>query len=175
MSPDDPHLRILQAIDYLPLNMVTIPSLGRTVTSRERFARIFALGDRSNPSAYTPSIVLMDDDDSMEVADAPFRMFRDSSKAPAELKMKTRANLCPPFEDQVSWKASEGLSLPPSLIESDAGIFPHGSAFLPITTQSLFHDPMLANLEVEPSIICFVDSIQPVSYTHLTLPTISDV
>ena len=175
MSPDDPHLRILQAIDYLPLNMVTIPSLGRTVTSRERFARIFALGDRSNPSAYTPSIVLMDDDDSMEVADAPFRMFRDSSKAPAELKMKTRANLCPPFEDQVLWKASEGLSLPPSLIESDAGIFPHGSAFLPITAQSLFHDPMLANLEVEPSIICFVDSIQLVNNDNLLIKSLDSV
>ena len=122
--PDAPHLRILQAIDYLPLNMVTIPSLGRTVTSRERFARIFAIGDRSNPSAYTPSMVLIDDEDSLEVADAPFRMLRDSSKAPAELRMKTRANLCPPFDDPVVWEASEGLSLPPSLIESDAGIFP---------------------------------------------------
>ena len=175
MSPDDPHLRILQAIDYLPLNMVTIPSLGRTVTSRERFARIFALGDRSKPSAYTPSIVLMDDDDSMGVADAPFRMFRDSSKAPAELKMKTRANLCPPFEDHVLWKASEGLSLPPSLIESDAGIFPRGSAFLPITAQSLFHDPIITNLEVEPSIICFVDSIQLVNNDNLLIKSLDSV
>ena len=175
MSPDDPHLRILQAIDYLPLNMVTIPSLGRTVISRERFARIFALGDRSNPSAYTPSIVLMDDDDPMEVADAPFRLFRDSSQAPAELRMKTRANLCPPFEDQVLWKASEGLSLPPSLIESDAGTFPHGSAFLPITAQSLFHDPILTNLEVEPSIICFVDSIQLVNNDNLFIKSLDSV
>lgn len=175
MSPDDPHLRILQAIDYLPLIMVTIPSLGRTVTSRERFARIFALGDRSDPSAYTPSIVLMDDDDSMEVADAPFRLFRDSSQAPAELRMKTRANLCPPFEDQVLWKASEGLSLPPSLIESDAGTFPHGSAFLPITAQSLFHDPILTNLEVEPSIICFVDSIQLVNNDNLFIKSLDSV
>ena len=149
--------------------MVTIPSLGRTVTSRERFARIFAIGDRSNPSAYTPSMVLIDDEDSLEVADAPFRMLRDSSKAPAELRMKTRANLCPPFDDPVVWEASEGLSLPPSLIESDAGIFPHGDAFLPVTAQSLLHDSTLSNLEVEPSIICFVDSLQLVNNDSLLI------
>tara|TARA_B100000900_G_scaffold415992_1_gene448382 strand:- start:19975 stop:21834 length:1860 start_codon:yes stop_codon:yes gene_type:complete len=173
--PDAPHLRILQAIDYIPSNMVTIPSLGRTVTSRVRFARIFALGDRSNPSANTPSMVLMDDDDPLEVAYAPFRMSRDSSKTPAELKMKTRAKLCPPFNDIVTWKASEGLSLPPSLIESDAGIFPHGNAFLPITAQSLFHDSNLSNIEFEPSIICFVDSLQLVNNDNLLIKSLHSV
>ena len=155
--------------------MVTIPSLGRTVTSRERFARIFAIGDRSNPSAYTPSMVLIDDEDSLEVADAPFRMLRDSSKAPAELRMKTRANLCPPFDDPVVWEANEGLSLPPSLIESDAGIFPHGDAFLPVTAQSLLHDSTLSNLEVEPSIICFVDSLQLVNNDSLLIKSLDSV
>jgi archaeosine synthase len=175
MWPGATHLRMLQAIDYFPRHMASTPSLGRTVTSRDRFARSFALGDRSNPAAHTPTLVLTDEEDSLGVEDAPFQLLRNPNKVPAELTLRTRSKLCPPFEEIVEWHANEGLSLPPSLIESDAGTFPYGADFLPITAQSLFHDARIANIDEQPSIVCFVDALQLVNNDDLLIKSIDSV
>ena len=115
--------------------MVDEPALGRTVESRERFARIFALGDRKKPSARTPALVLVDDDPELDSKIAPFHLERDSSIVPSRLKLRTRGNLCPPFEKEAVCEASEGLSLPPTLDDSDGGTLPSGEAFLPVSLQ----------------------------------------
>ena len=138
-------------------------ALGRTVEVRERFARIFALGDRKKPSARTPALVLVDGDSEIDSRIAPFRLTRDSSTVPSTLKLRTRGKLCPPFEREVVWEASEGLSLPPTLDESDGGTLPSGEAFLPVSIQSISHDPRLSDLTVEPSVICLIDAPQLVN------------
>ena len=68
-----------------------------------------------------------------------------------------------------------GLSLPPSLIESDAGTFPYGADFLPITAQSLFHDARIANIDEQPSIVCFVDALQLVNNDDLLIKSIDSI
>jgi archaeosine synthase len=154
------HLRILQADDTAATLMADEAALGRTVEARERFARIFALGDRKKPSARTPALVLVDGDSEMDPRIAPFHLTRDPTTVPATLKFRTRGKLCPPFERETVWEASEGLSLPPTLDESDGGTLPSGEAFLPVSLQSISHDPRLADLDVEPSVICLIDAPQ---------------
>lgn len=173
MSPRKaPYLRILQADDTVATLMVDEPALGRTVESRERFARIFALGDRKKPSARTPALVLVDDDPELDSKIAPFHLERDSSIVPSRLKLRTRGNLCPPFEKEAVWEASEGLSLPPTLDDSDGGTLPSGEAFLPVSLQSISHDPRLSDLAVEPSVICLIDAPQLVNDDHRMIKAI---
>ena len=157
------YLRILQADGTAATPMADEAALGRTVEARERFARIFALGDRKKPSARTPALVLVDDDSEMDSRIAPFRLTRDSARVPSTLKLRTRGKLCPPFEKEVVWEASEGLSLPPTLDDSDGGTLPFGEAFLPVSLQSMSHDPRLSDLSVEPSVICLIDAPQLVN------------
>ncbi|MBH32914.1 MAG: hypothetical protein CMB75_00735 [Euryarchaeota archaeon] len=157
------HLRILQADGTMATFMADDDALGRTVEVRERFARIFALGDRKRPSARTPALVLVDGDSEMDPELAPFRLIRDPTTVPSTLKLRTRGKLCPPFEREIVWEASEGLSLPPTLDESDGGTLPTGGAFLPVSLQSISHDKRLSDLSVEPSVICLVDAPQLVN------------
>ena len=95
------HLRILQADDTAATLMADEAALGRTVEARERFARIFALGDRKKPSARTPALVLVDGDSEMDPRIAPFHLTRDPTVVPATLKFRTRGKLCPPFEREI--------------------------------------------------------------------------
>ena len=157
------YLRILQADGTAATLMADEAALGRTVEARERFARIFALGDRKKPSARTPALVLVDGDSEMDSRIAPFRLTRDSARVPSTLKLRTRGKLCPPFEKEIVWEASEGLSLPPTLDDSDGGTLPFGEAFLPVSLQSMSHDPRLSDLSVEPSVICLIDAPQLVN------------
>ncbi len=171
----DTHLRILQGIDLLGIFMTSPPSVGRMVSSRERYSRIFAIGDRNDPVGFTPSFVLMENDDDLEVDIAPFRLVRNSTIVPAKLTLQTRGKICPPFDELVEWNASEGLSLPPSLDESDAGTFPTGEGFLPLTIQSLLHDPSLSKINTEPSVVCFLDSPQLVNDDERMIKAIDTV
>ena len=133
--------------------------IGRDITSRSRLARLFALGDRNNPKSWTPGLILAKQDKELPISIAPFKFFRRGENFPAELKITTRDKLCFPFDSIDTWTSSEGLVLPPSLSESDSGEFGEGKECLPISWNSLHNDK---NLE----------SLESVSYTHLTLPTI---
>ena len=53
--------------------------LGRTVLHRDRYARVWGLGDRKAAAAMTPTLVLMDDDPSLPLAYAAFSTSSTSS------------------------------------------------------------------------------------------------
>ena len=114
--------------------------LARSVVARHRFGRLFSLGDRNSPASWSPALILSSDDENLSFSLAPFEFSRDSSSLPAKLSIKTRTNLTLPFDGLDLWEATEGLVLPPSLIESNSGEFAAGGEILPISWQSLHHD-----------------------------------
>jgi hypothetical protein len=69
--------------------------LGRTILHRQRYARMWGLGDRRNPSTTTPGLVLMDDDMEVPLAYAPFSSTT-SSTLPAVLEVVSRGPFSPP-------------------------------------------------------------------------------
>ena len=134
--------------------------LARSVVARQRFARLFSLGDRNSPSSWTPALILNKDDVKLPFSLAPFEFSRDSKSLPAKLSMKTRTNLTLPFDSLDQWSATEGLVLPPSLVESNSGEFAIGKEILPVSWQSLHHDLSLNDENLLPSIIILTDAPQ---------------
>tara|TARA_Y100000766_G_scaffold259556_1_gene248636 strand:- start:24382 stop:26190 length:1809 start_codon:yes stop_codon:yes gene_type:complete len=135
--------------------------LGRTVTARYRFARQWALGDRKNPVAATPALVLLDGDDDIDPQLAPFRSTT-NDQIPATLTFESRLPLSPPDfrEPSPKWSVSIGHVLPPSLDEADAGE-PAGTAqILPISWQRLNHDASLTDSTLKPDVVVLVDAVQ---------------
>ncbi|MEC9200982.1 MAG: DUF5591 domain-containing protein [Candidatus Thermoplasmatota archaeon] len=134
--------------------------LSREVVSRDRFSRLFSLGDRNKPQSWAPGLILSDLDQNLPLEIAPFTFKRDSSNLPSKLTLYTRGNLCYPFDGLDVWQSSEGLVLPPSLSSSDSGEFGHGTEFLPISWQSLHHDISLVKSHKQPSVIAITDAPQ---------------
>ena len=81
--------------------------LARSVVARQRFGRLFSLGDRNSPSSWTPAIILGEDDEELPYSIAPFEYSRDSSSLPAKISIKTRTNLTLPFDKLDIWLANE--------------------------------------------------------------------
>ena len=100
--------------------------IGRDVIARQRFARLFSLGDRRAPLSWSPGLVLGPDDPELPVSVAPLRSTRSYDSIPATITICTRDDLCYPFDSEDKWVAQEGLVLPPSLVESDSGVFGSG-------------------------------------------------
>ena len=134
--------------------------LARSVVARHRFGRLFSLGDRNSPASWSPALILSSEDENLSYSLAPFEFSRDSSSLPAKLSIKTRTNLTLPFDGLDLWEATEGLVLPPSLVESNSGEFAVGGEILPISWQSLHHDLSLNNKDLVPSIIILTDAPQ---------------
>ena len=134
--------------------------LSREVVSRDRFSRLFSLGDRNKPQSWAPGLILSDLDQNLPLEIAPFTFKRDSSELPSKLTLYTRGNLCYPFDGLDVWQSSEGLVLPPSLSSSDSGEFGQGTEFLPISWQSLHHDISLVKSDKQPSVIAITDAPQ---------------
>ena len=134
--------------------------LARGVAARHRFGRLMSLGDRNQPSAWTPGLVLDPRDPEMPLALAPFTSLREGNSLPAGITLSTRANLCYPFDTEDTWQAVEGLVLPPSLAEADSGEFGNGSQVLPVSWQAMHHDQSLNDTELEPSVVVLVDAPQ---------------
>ncbi|MBT7263695.1 MAG: hypothetical protein HN883_07330, partial [Euryarchaeota archaeon] len=135
--------------------------LGRTVSARYRFARIWALGDRKNPVASTPALVLLDGDEDIDANLAPFRSTT-NDQIPATMTFESRLPLSPPdfLEPSPKWSVSIGHVLPPSLDEADAGE-PAGTAqILPVSWQRLNHDATLTDTTLNPDVVVLVDAIQ---------------
>ena len=133
----------------------------REVLSRDRFSRLFSLGDRNKPQSWAPGLILSDLDQNLPLEIAPFSFKRDSSNLPSKLTLHTRGNLCYPFDGLDVWQSSEGPpQLPPSLSSSDSGEFGHGTEFLPISWQSLHHDISLVKSDKQPSVIAITDAPQ---------------
>lgn len=92
--------------------------LARGVVARQRFARLFELGDRRNPSSWAPALVLTKNDPDLPLELAPFISSRDYSEFPAKISMTTRGDICIPFNGPETWSGEEGLILPASLVDS---------------------------------------------------------
>jgi len=134
--------------------------IGRTVISRDRFSRLFSLGDRNAPASFAPGLIISDNDPDFPVSIAPFSSSLDNSTIPSSMQISTRANLCFPFDSLDTWESSQGLVLPPSLVESNSGEFGSGIEIVPVTWNSLHHDQSLLSKEVQPSIIVLTDAPQ---------------
>ena len=134
--------------------------LARSVAARGRFARIFALGDRTSPSSWTPGLIVSANDPEISLRFSAFRIERESSTIPAKMSMEVLGDLCLPFGKPEIWNAEEGLILPSSLVESDSGQKSIGSQLLPVSWQSLNHDEKLLEDSLEPSIVALIDAPQ---------------
>ena len=134
--------------------------LARDVVARQRTSRLFSLGDRANPMSWAPAIIISDEDPELPISISPLSFRRDNSEFPSKLSMRTRANICYPFDGLDEWVASEGLVLPPSLEKSDSGSFGTGLNLLPVSWQSLHHDNSLSNESLEPSVVVLTDAPQ---------------
>tara|TARA_B100000676_G_scaffold311832_1_gene383299 strand:+ start:2683 stop:4488 length:1806 start_codon:yes stop_codon:yes gene_type:complete len=134
--------------------------LARGIVARQRFSRIFSLGDRKNPVSWTPGLVRMAQDPQIPINLCTFEFKRDNSKIPSSLILRSLQDICLPFGDLETWYAQEGLILPPSLVDSDSGSKSIGNQFLPISWQSMHHDPNLLDDDLEPSVIALIDAPQ---------------
>ena len=134
--------------------------LGRNVVARQRFARLFSIGDRGDPGSWTPGLVLGPEDSELPVSIAPFSISRSKVLHPANSTVSTRSNLCFPFDSVDEWKMVDGLVLPPSLVESDSGEFGSGGELLPISWNSLHHDERISSVDFQPSLVILTDAPQ---------------
>ena len=134
--------------------------LARSTISRDRFSRLFSIGDRNSPESYSPCLIIGENDPELPISIAPLNLKLDNSVIPSSMEVTTRSKLCYPFDRKDTWTASQGLSLPPSLIESNSGEFPSGVEFLPVTWSSLHHDSSLLKTSYQPSIIALMDAPQ---------------
>ena len=134
--------------------------IGRNVISRDRFSRLFSLGDRNDPASFAPGLIISDADPDFPVSIAPFHSSMVNTTIPSSLKVTTRGNLCFPFDSIDSWGASLGLVLPPSLVDSNSGEFGSGIELVPVNWNSLHHDQSLLSIGLQPSLIVLTDSLQ---------------
>ena len=149
--------------------------LARGVDSRMRFSRIFSLGDRKKPTSWTPAIILNEEDPSLPISLAPFISYRDSTYLPATISITTRGKFCYPFDSVDTWSSVEGLTLPPSLVDSNSGKLSIGEEILLVSWQSLHHDKSLLNDEIEPSIVILVDSPQLVQTKGMLVDALDSI
>lgn len=134
--------------------------LARGVAARQRFARIFALGDRRAPSSWTPALVAGASDSELHLSICALRVERDASTVPASMSMTVLDDLCLPFGGSETWQAQEGLILPSSLDESNSGSKSSGDQLLPVSWQALHHDASLLDEGLSPSVIALIDAPQ---------------
>ncbi len=134
--------------------------LGRTVLARHRLARLWGLGDRTNPLSKTPGLVLSNGEE-MDVVWAPFSTSSDGA-IPRNITLDSRAAFAPWESDEngPSLSASLGHVLPPSLDEADAGEVASKGDLLPISWQSLNHDSELLNGDLNPHVVVLTDALQ---------------
>lgn len=143
-------------------------ALGRTVVARNRHARIIGLGDRRGPSAFTPCLVQIEGDPPLDESIAPFSFTRDGSKSPAILSLQS---LIPEMDvsstSLMSWDASEGQHLPPTLSDADSGELGGDSSLMIVSWQTLHHDSRLMDTDLAPDVVVLVDAPQLVSSGEL--------
>ncbi len=134
--------------------------LGRTVLARHRLARMWGLGDRTNPESKSPGLVLNEQED-MDVIWAPFTTSSDGG-LPRKITLESRAPFAPweSEENGPSLSASIGHVLPPSLDEADAGEVASKGDLLPISWQSLNHDEGLLDVNLNPHVVVLTDALQ---------------
>ena len=95
-------------------------TIGKVVIARQRFARVWGLGDRKSPVAMTPALVTLEGDE-IPIELSPLRL--PFFQIPASLSLRSNLPLSPPnfSENAPNWDVSLGHVLPPSMEEADAG------------------------------------------------------
>ena len=148
--------------------------LARTVLARWRHSRIFGLGDRAAPAAFTPGLCLTSQDPEMDVEMAPFSIEHNSENLPAQLSITARGAWSYPFgeNDVPTYMADEGHTLPPSLQDADSGLGQSTGPLLPVSWQRLVHDPALLDAELSPDIIVIQDAVQLAGHPGRLVQTI---
>lgn len=136
-------------------------ALGRTVLHRDRYGRVWGLGDRKSPSAKTPALVLMQDDPLLPVDYAPFSS-TSSASLPSVLSITSRGAFCPPkfTDDGPTYSVNVGHVLPPSLEDANAGEAQGTSSLLPVSWQRMNHDDTLTDSSLAPEIVVLTDAVQ---------------
>ena len=122
-------------------------------------ARMWSLGDRSNPVSKTPGLVVSDEE--LEVTWAPFHTSSDGG-IPRTLHLNSRAAFAPWESDDNGpmMSASIGHVLPPSLDEADAGEVASKGQLLPLSWQALNHDEELMDQSLNPHVVVLTDALQ---------------
>ena len=135
--------------------------LGRTVLHRDRYARVWGLGDRKAAAAMTPTLVLMEDDPSLPLAYAAFTTSSTSS-LPSTLSVDSRGAFSPPEfqENSPHYSVNLGHVLPPSLEDANAGEEQGTSSLLPVSWQRMNHDEGLTDASLAPEIVVLTDALQ---------------
>ncbi len=135
--------------------------LGRTVLHRERYARVWGLGDRKSPATITPALVLMEDDPALPLAYAAFTT-SSTDALPSTLSLVSRSAYVPPeFEKNgPDYAVNLGHVLPPSLEDANAGEVQGTSALLPVSWQRMNHDESLTDESLAPEIVVLTDALQ---------------
>ena len=122
-------------------------------------ARMWALGDRSNPVSKTPGLVVTEEE--IDVTWAPFSTSSDGG-IPRTLNLNSRAAFAPWESDSNGpmMSASIGHVLPPSLDEADAGEIASKGQLLPLSWQALNHDEELMDESLNPHVVVLTDALQ---------------
>lgn len=138
-------------------------TIGKVVIARQRFARVWGLGDRKSPVAMTPALVALEGDE-IPIELSPFSSSL-TSQIPASLSLRSNLPLSPPnfSENAPNWDVSLGHVLPPSMEEADAGEKAGLGGLLPISWQRMNFDSDLMNPEIDPQIIVLTDAPQLVN------------
>ena len=138
-------------------------AIGKVVVARQRFARLWGLGDRKSPVAQTPALVCLEGDE-IPLEIAPFKSST-TDEIPARLKIESMYPLCPPnfSENGPNWEVSLGHVLPPSMEEADAGEKAGLGGVLPISWQRMNFDSELMDYSLDPQIIVLTDAPQLVN------------
>ena len=136
-------------------------ALGRTVLHRDRYGRVWGLGDRKAPTATTPALVLMADDPALPVDYAPFSS-ASSTSLPSVLSITSRGAFCPPefMANGPTYSVNVGHVLPPSLEDANAGEAQGTSSLLPVSWQRMNHDDSLTDPSLSPEIVVLTDAVQ---------------
>lgn len=136
-------------------------ALGRTVLHRDRYGRMWGLGDRKSPTAKTPALVLMEDDPALPVNYAPFSS-ASSTSLPSVLSITSRGAFCPPefTANGPTYSVNVGHVLPPSLEDANAGEAQGTSSLLPVSWQRMNHDESLTDPSLAPEIVVLTDAVQ---------------
>ena len=134
--------------------------LGLDISARQRHARVFKLGDRKEPCARTPALILFNDDIELSINLAPFKCMRIDETLPPSFRISGRAPLSPPFEkNSPSWEFEQGHVYPPSLSETEGKSTGSSTPILSLSLQRMMHDSSIVDIE-PPSFVVITDAVQ---------------
>lgn len=134
--------------------------IGLDVFARQRYARVFKLGDRKEPVSKTPALIIFDEDSELSLNMAPFKCSRIGDSLPPTFEISGRAPLVPPF-DKISpnWEFNQGHVYPPSLSETEGKSNGSITPVLSLSLQRMMHDSSIVDIS-SPSIVVINDAIQ---------------